>query len=256
MKTTSYLSILLLSIFLHTHLSAQIVNIEERRISGTNDSTYWYGTLRLGANMVKVKEEVVRFKGTGQIQYKKGRSMTLLLADGNFLRAGNKDFNKKLFGHLRFNYKLGETLTSEAFVQGQYNKLLLLRLRALVGTGLRFRFLKSMDGQQRVYGGMAYIYEANRFLEEIPDRNWHRLSTYVSFTFHPWEGVKLINTTYFQPVLSDFGNYRFATEWRLDTPLGKKMTFFTDFSMSIDQSLPVGAPTNTYAWLNGVAVKF
>lgn len=237
-------------------LSAQIVNIEERRITGTNDSTYWYGSLRLGGNLSKVRDDILQFNSTGHIQYKKGKSLTLLLLDGNVLRAGSTDFNKKAFAHLRHNYKIKSYLVTEVFVQAQYNKLLLIKSRTLGGAGLRFRLLKSKDGKQRIYSGVAYLYEENRFLEEVPARNWHRLSTYISFTFRPWEGVKLVNTTYYQPAFSDFSNYRFNTEWRLDTPLGKKLTFFTDFSYRSDQSLPSDAPANTYAWLNGLAFKF
>ncbi|MEZ4934041.1 MAG: hypothetical protein R2788_18190 [Saprospiraceae bacterium] len=47
-----YFALLFLS---HQAINAQIVNIEERRIKGTNDSTFWYGSLRLGANISKGK---------------------------------------------------------------------------------------------------------------------------------------------------------------------------------------------------------
>ena len=243
-------------LFLQNMLSAQIVNIEERRITGTNDSTYWYGSLRLGINISKVKDQVLQFNSTGHVQYKKGNALTLLLLDGKFLRAGNTDFSESAFAHLRSNYKLTGQIVTETYLQAQYNKLLLIELRALVGAGLRFRLLKSEDGEQRIYSGLAYLYERNQFLEGIPDRNWHRLSSYISFTFRPWEGIKLVNTTYYQPAISSFKNYRLATECRLDTPLGKRLTFFTDFTLSTDQSLPINAPTTTYSWLNGLAFKF
>ena len=255
MKTTAYLFFLILLFYQHT-LSAQIVNIEERRITGTNDSTYWYGSLRLGANVSKVKDKIFQFNSTGHLQYKRGKTLTLLLLDGKFLQAGNTDFNQSAFAHLRFNYKLTEILVAETYAQLQYNKLLLIELRALTGIGLRFQMLKSKDGQQRIYSGLSYLYEHNQFLEGVPDQSLHRLSSYISFTFRPWEGVKLVNTTYYQPSISRFANYRMATEWRLDTPLGKKLTFFTEFTFSTDQSLPVEAPTSVYAWLNGLAFKF
>ncbi|MEZ4957456.1 MAG: DUF481 domain-containing protein [Saprospiraceae bacterium] len=248
-----YFALLFLS---HQAINAQIVNIEERRIKGTNDSTFWYGSLRLGANISKVKDQVLQFNSTGHVQYKKGRSLTLLLLDGNFLRAGNRDFQEAAFSHLRFNYKLKEWLVTETFVQAQYNKLLLINLRALAGAGLRFQLLKSQDGKQRIYGGTAYLFEKNQYTDEIPNKNWHRLSSYISFTFRPSEGVTLVSTTYFQPTLSDVANYRLSTEWRLDTPLGKKLSFFSNFTFSRDKSLPDGAPRSVYAWLNGLAYKF
>lgn len=251
-----YLILFLLFACGHQMLFGQIVNIEERRIHGAADSVYWYGSLRLGANVSKVVDQIFRFNTTGHVQYKKGRSRTLMLLDGNFLRAGKKDFNETAFAHLRFNLQIKEPIEWEAFVQTQYNKLLLIELRSLIGSGLRFRLLKDQSQKNVAYLGLAYLFEYNQFLEGFGDSDLHRLSTYVSFSLHPWEGVKLVNTTYYQPAFNDFNNYRLATEWRLDTPLGKKLTFFTDLTFKADYSLPTGVPRNTYAWLNGLAFKF
>lgn len=237
-------------------VSAQIVNIEERRITGTSDTVNWYGHVRLGANVSKVKDQVLQFNATGQVQYKEGKNLALLLFNGRFLRAGNKDFNQSWFAHQRYNYKLSDKLVAEAFLQAQYNKILLIKLRALAGAGLRYRFLKSRDGRQRLYAGLAYLYEHDEFLQGAGSADRGRLSSYVSFTFRTPQGVKLVGTTYFQPALADFGNYRLSSEWRLDAPLAKKLSFFMDFTYTTDQSLPLDAPTSTYAWLNGLGYKF
>jgi hypothetical protein len=237
-------------------LVAQIVNIEEQRITGTNDSVHWYGHLRLGANLVKVQDEVLQLNANGQVEHKLGKSLLLLLLDARFLRAGGKDFNNAGFAHLRYNRKLTDPLSLEVFTQAQFNRLLFVELRALVGGGLRYRFYKSKSGKSRVYMGAAYLYEQNQFTDATDDRNWHRLSGYLSFTFRPWPGVTLISTTYFQPKITYWANHRFATECRLDTPLGKKLSFFTDFSLQTDKALPIDAPIANYAWQNGLTFKF
>ena len=242
----------LLLLFLPVFSISQIVNIEERRITGTNDTTNWYGFLRLGANLVKVKEQVLQLNATGQVQYKKDRGLILLLLDGKFLRAGNRNFNNAGFSHFRYNFKFTDQFVLEAFAQAQYNKLLLIELRALTGSGFRFRIFKDESGKNRIYAGSAYLFEHSRYIEIAGETNWHRWSNYLSFTFWPWENVKLVNTTYYQPQLGDFKNYRFSSETRLNVPLGKKLSFSIDFTYSIDQSLPIDAPVSTYAWLNGL----
>lgn len=255
LETMRHFTIFLLA-FLPSLLCAQIVNIEEQRITGTSDSVHWYGSLRFGANLVKVQEQILQLNATAQVEYKKNKSLLLLLMDGRFLRAGGKDFNNAGFSHLRYNHKLTDPLSTEVFAQAQFNKLLYIELRALGGGGLRYRIYKGDAGKNRVYFGTAYLYEHNEFTDFTDDRNWHRLSNYLSFTFRPWEGVKLVGTTYFQPQLTDWSNYRFATECRLDTPLGKKLSFFTDFSLQTDKALPRDAPIVTYTWLNGINLKF
>ncbi len=237
-------------------LSAQIVNIEEQRITGTNDSVHWYGHLRLGANFVKVQESIMQLNANAQVEHKMGKSLLLFLMDARFLRAGGTDFNNAGFAHLRYNRKLTDLLSMEFFAQAQYNRLLLVELRALGGGGLRYRLFKSASGKDRVYVGAAYLYEHNQFTDETGDRDWHRLSGYISFTFRPWAGVTLVSTTYFQPKITYWANHRFATEARLDTPLGKKLSFFTDFSLQTDKALPTDAPVSNYAWQNGLTYRF
>mgnify|MGYP001183645163 CR=1 FL=1 len=237
-------------------LFAQIVNIEEQRITGTSDSVHWYGHLRLGANLVKVQDEVLQLNANGQVEHKIGKNLLLFLLDARFLRAGGTEFNNAGFAHLRYNRKLTDPLSMEFFTQAQYNRLLFMQLRALGGGGLRYRLFKSANGKNRVYAGAAYLYEHNRFTDDTADRNWHRLSSYLSFTFRPWQGVTLVSTTYFQPKITYWSNHRFATEWRLDMPLGKKLNFFTDFTLQTDKALPVDAPVSTYAWQNGLTYKF
>ncbi|MBI1225901.1 MAG: DUF481 domain-containing protein [Bacteroidetes bacterium] len=250
-----HLAILLLAALPYL-LNAQIVNIEEQRITGTNDSVHWYGNLRLGANLIKVQEEVLQLNTTAQIEYKRGKSLLLFLLDGKFLRAGGKQFNNAGFAHLRYNRKITDPLSMEFFAQAQFNKLLYIELRALGGAGLRYRIFKNDTGKSRVYLGSAYLFEHNSFTNDTADRNWHRLSNYLSFTFRPWQGVTLVSTTYFQPQFTNWSNYRLATEARLDTPLGKKLSFFTDFSLQTDKALPIDAPDVTYAWQNGLTLKF
>ncbi len=235
---------------------AQIVNIEDRRIKSTNDSTNWYGNVQIGATFYKVRDQVLQLNGTGHVQYKHEKSLFLLLVDGSFLRAGDQDFDEKAFAHFRYNYDLSERLVAEAYTQAQYNKLLLINLRALFGAGVRYRILKSENGQQRIYGGLAYLFEHNDFLEEHGSTNWNRLSTYLSLTLRMKNGAKVVSTTYFQPQFSDFSNNRFSTETRLDSPLSTKLFFHTAFSLSMDQALPVDAPTTTYRWSNGLTYRF
>ena len=181
-------------------LFAQVVNIEEQRITGTNDSTHWYGHLRGGMSLVKVKQQSLQLQGQVKIQYKTDPHLTLLLLNINLLRAGNQDFARQAFAHLRYNYKLSETWTAEAFAQIQTSPIQLLEQRNLLGTGLRWRLLKSPNGRQRIYLGTAWLWEENRFKEGLGGSAWHRSSNYISATLRPSKQFAIIQTTNWQPV--------------------------------------------------------
>lgn len=240
---------LLISLSLH----AQIVNIEEMRITGTNDSLRWYGALKGAFVLTKVKEQTMRLHGESRVQYKRRRNIWLLLLNADFLRAGGQDFSNAAFVHLRYNYKIRTPLSWEVYGQQQTNRLLLIRSRTLLGTGLRQRFFVNRRQNSRLYLGTAWLYEQNYFVENYGQQAWQRWSNYVSITLRQQKtGTVLQGTTYWQPAFSDFRNYRFSTEWSLELPLGKHLRFSTDFAYSIDQGLPNAAPLGIYNWQNGL----
>ncbi|MDO8367053.1 MAG: DUF481 domain-containing protein [Saprospiraceae bacterium] len=234
-------------------LFSQVVNIEEQRITGTNDSMHWYGHMRGGVSLAKVQQQSLQVHGQVKVQYKDDPHLTLLLLNLNLLRAGEQDFARQAFAHLRYNYKISETWTWEAFTQVQTSPIQLLEQRNLFGTGARYRLLKSKDGRQRIYLGAAWLWEQNRFTEPLGYSSWHRSSNYISTTFRPNKKITLIQTTYWQPVLGLIRNYRLSTEWLLKVDLTKKLAFTIDFEYGIDKNLPVGAPSETYAWRNGLS---
>jgi len=236
----------------HTLLS-QVVNIEEQRITGTNDSTRWYGHLRGGVSLAKVQQQSLQLQAQVKVQYKADPHLTLLLLNVNLLRAGNQDFARQAFAHLRYNYKLSKTWTWEAFTQVQTSPIQLLEQRNLFGTGARWRLLKSKNGRQRIYLGAAWLWEHNRFTKPFEPSSWHRSSNYISTTFRPNKKMVLIQTTYWQPVLGLIRNYRLSAEWLMKVDLTKKLAFTIDFEYGIDKNLPKGAPAETYAWRNGLS---
>lgn len=245
-----------LLLLLHHFAEGQIINIEDRRIQNTNDSTHWYGSLNMGANVAKVKDQVVQINSGAHVQMLKGKSLILLLLDVRFLRAGAENFSNSGYAHLRYNRKLSGNLVLETFGQLQYNRLLLIRQRSLAGAGLRYPLFKSENGKNRMNFGLSYLYEINDFTEGNVSTDWHRLSGYISFVFQPGDGgAKFAGTTYFQPRISQWSNHRLSSEWRLTFPILEKLSFSTYFVYSADKALPVDAPTSTYSWNNGIVWK-
>lgn len=235
---------------------AQIINIEDRRIADVNDSTQWYGSLNLGANLSKVEESVVQINSGAQIQRLSGRQLFLLLLDFKFLRAGQQNFNNSGYAHLRYNLELSHNWFLEAYGQVQYNRLLLIRQRSLGGTGLRYQIAKTKNGENRLNIGLSYLYEYNDFTADFASTDWDRLSSYISFFIQPGKhGARFSGTTYFQPVITKWGNYRLSSEWRMSFPVLRKLSFTTYFIYATDTALPFEAPRNTYSWNNGIVWK-
>lgn len=249
--------VLAVSLLLVGPLAAQIVNIEEMRITGTNDSLRWYGSLKGAFNLTQVKERTTILRGEGRVQYKQQRHIALGLLHTDFLRAGNRDFVNSAFAHLRYNYKWRPALSVEVYAQQQTNRLILIQQRRLAGVGLRRRFFLNYRENSRLYLGSSYLYEWNQFIGELGLRDWHRLSNYLTLTLRnrQYKGF-LQGTTYWQPVIGWIRNYRLSTEWTLELPIGRHLRFSTDFAYSLDRSLPEAAPLQIFNWQNGLVWRW
>lgn len=234
-------------------LRGQIVNIEDLRIQTTNDSTRWYGTLRAAFNYTKVQQTVYQWQADSRIQYKRQRHIGLLLLNYNLLKAGNNDFLNSAFAHLRYNYNLTDSWVWEVYGQMQTNRLILIRNRNLVGTGLRKRLLLSADKRSRLYLGASWMWERNEFLEEPRQLSWNRLSTYISVSLRPPDSkIAFVATNYWQPVVGLIKNYRFLSDWALVMPIHRKLNFTLNFTFTREIGLPEGAPVETVNWRNGL----
>ncbi len=243
-----------LCFFLIDFTSAQIINIEELRIRGTNDSVQWYGHVNFAANLTKVTQTVSQLRADAQLEWKKKRHIILSLTNYNFVKAGNKNFVNSGFQHLRYNYKIKSFLTWECFGQIQENQIQLINLRMIAGTGLRYRLFRKHEGKSRAYVGVAYMAERNDYKNEEAVA-LHRISSYFSITYKPTKTFSFQNTTYFQPEIWRWNQLRWSSELDLDFKISSKLSFLVGATIGFDATLLAGIPKQSLSLLNGLKWK-
>lgn len=249
-----FLLLTLFTFILSLACNAQIINIEERRIRGTNDSIHWYGQVNLGMNLTKVKETIIQLNGDIQLEYKKNKSIVLSLSNYNFVKAGNKAFVNSLFQHLRYNYKIREYFTWECFGQLQQNQIQLIQMRALAGSGLRYRLFRKHNGKSRAYIGTALMGEQNVFKNK--ERHFYtRISNYFSITYKPSNSIFIQNTNYFQPSIFDFNKNRWSSETDIEFGITKKLSFRAALNLNYDATLSADIPKFSFNMMNGLRWK-
>ena len=257
MRINSVLPVLLFLFFFIGKNTAQIVNIEDRR-STLTDTSGWFGYLGLGVNLIKNNRSVTNVSGNLRAEYLQGKYRVLLLTDYNLIRADKESFIDNGFQHFRLNYKINKRLTHELFSQIQFNNQVRIKLRGLLGTGLRIRILK--EGKQKVYWGLSYMYEYNEI--EIVDEvvtifRDHRMSTYLSMTLYPFtEDFSISNTTYYQPVITNFSDVRLSSQTALRFAISKRLVFSAIFSITNDTRVPENIPATYYSLKNGIRWEF
>jgi hypothetical protein len=232
----------------------QIVNIERRRIA--TDTTGWFGSANLNFAGSKTTKSIFSLFAGGLLEYKSksDKDLWLLITEFSLITGNKEDFSNAGFGHLRYNHKLNSVVRWEAFAQVQYNGLTKINTRALVGTGARLKLTPYETA--KFYLGLSYMYEYEELFEPVDYNYDHRLSTYFTFTLLPEETVTFSSTTYVQPKLINFSDYRLSNDTNLSVGITEKLTININFKYNYDVAPPEGVPTSTYYFMNGVTVSF
>ncbi len=133
------------------------------------------------------------------------RHFGYLSANGDFAQFDSEVTVARYFVHLRYNLELASFLWGEAFAQIESDRFRKIRARELVGIGPRFALARSQSFD--VHAGTSYMPEWTQF-DDGSERFAHRWSNYLALTWSPDERVTGSHTTYFQPRIDDFGDFK------------------------------------------------
>ena len=232
-----------------------IINIEDKR-SRSTDSISWYETIDLGAYLSKNRQQVLSLTGRVQVEFAYKNKLLMSITSANFVKAGNEEFTNEGYQHIRYNHTFlrSEWLTFEIFGQIQYNELTRIKLRALAGTGFRVRILE--QEKQRAHLGLTYMYEYDEESQTEIIHQDGRLSSYLSFRIKPVGLFTIQSTTYYQPLLNDFNDFRLSSSTTADFALSDKFSLRTTYTIAFDSRVPAGAPNTVYSLGNSLAYRF
>lgn len=236
-------------------LSAQLVNIESKRMQtdsvrfSLNADFSFSHTNNDGSQVNQVDAAV-----TTQLKSKDLKKIYFLLGNYEFIDSGEKNLENSWFLHGRFNYKLNELIRLESFLQGQYNQLLIVEQRNLVGAGVRVKWVDK--NRFSGYAGNSYMYEIE-YSDRAGTTNYnHRNSTYLTLTYTAKsEKFSVTNTVYYQPLYRDPGDYRILEQFRLNLPLSKWLSVFTLYNYYFDSKTPLNSEEYTSNLNVGIGIR-
>jgi hypothetical protein len=247
------LFLILIASTLYFTAPAQIVNIESQRMH--SDTVGWLGSVGSTFSLVKNTQQILSLNANAHLQYKTQKDLYLFLASYDLLKASSSDLSNNTFIHLRYNRKLNKWLTWEVFTQLQQNAVTGIDLRSLAGTGPRFKIYKT--NKLHLYAGMAAMYEYEREAVKPPVIHKDvRSSNYFSFTYMPSSIFNLVFTTFYQPLFSNFSDYRIFNETILNIKATKHFSIITAFNYLYDAFPVQGVPKVNYTISNGFSYTF
>jgi hypothetical protein len=247
-----YFSItLLLSMAILHCIAQQVVHVENKRMSFKNQG--FSGTLDMSANFSQNVNNIFQTANGSQLQYIKNNNSVLAINSLNLTVLNEKKIINDGYQHIRYNYKVNKTVTAEAFVQGQYNEIIKINSRYLIGVGPRFTVL-SKDSV-RLFIGTLYMFE--RELETTDLLNiHHRNSTYVSFGFPLSKMIIVDFIGYFQPDMMNVSDFRTSAEAIVEMKINKRLGFRFVHGFFYDSNPPLGIRRNFYNFRNGLKYEF
>lgn len=231
---------------------SQVLDIESKRI--VTDTNGFAGSVNTSLSLVKYRDMLLNIGGKVHMQYKYNRHFFLVYNDLAFIKSGEESFQNYGLFHLLYNVKINKWLRWEAFGQLSYNELIKLRLRANAGTGPRFKI--SPLEKFRVYGGVAYMFEYEEIRDDTTINRDHRLNAYISFTIDPKKVFKMISTTYYQPNILYWTDYRISGNVVMLFHITKKLDIKLEYIYSYDSRPMPDIPDFFYTISNGIMYKF
>jgi putative salt-induced outer membrane protein YdiY len=237
--------------FFQIKITAQVINIESKRF--LQDTNGFIGKADLNFNINQNISQVISLGVNIHSQYVHNKHRILAIGDLAFIKAGKQDFVNSGYQHFRYNYKLSHILTWEAFVQAQYNRILLLDRRYLAGTGPRFKLIKQPNF--RAYTAVLYMYEYQSQNNDSIEAYNNRISSYLTLSLSS-KKVEFTSTTFYQPNLANFNDFRIANDTAFEIIITGHFNFKVGFNLLYDTKQPIGIPDLTYILKNGLSYKF
>ncbi|PKD20636.1 hypothetical protein APR41_13250 [Salegentibacter salinarum] len=235
---------------------AQLVNIETKRLQ--IDSTRFVLNADFAFNHSNndgVSVNQINGTLTTQLKSKNLKRTYLFLGNYRLIDSDAGNLQNSWFLHTRFNYKLSSKLSFESFLQGQYNQLLVVEQRNLVGAGLRLNWVdrKNFTG----YLGNSYMYEVEYSDRAGTTEYNHRNSTYFSVSYlSKSKKFSVTNTVYYQPLYKNLKDYRLLEQFRLDIPLADWFKVFTIYDYYFDSKTPLNTREYTSQLQIGIGFSF
>jgi len=234
---------------------SQVVNIETLRKA--SDSTTWTGSVSLYVSLIKNKNDIFRIANKAHVQYNDQTNLWLFVNDLNLEKVEGNSLVNRGTQHLRYNRKITDRVKWEAFGQVQYDAISQIDFRGIIGTGPRFKLSKNEN--YLFYLGTLIMYEYEKASNVVSDRIQKdvRGSAYLSFSLYPTETISIISTSYCQPKLDGFSDYRLSSNTSILFEIFKDFAFKTNFNYFYD-AFPVSSsiPKTQFELTNGLIYSF
>ena len=243
---------LFLLIIVHTLSYGQLVNIENQRVQ--SDSVRIVTIIDLQYNYQNNNNEelsLVNFSATHQYKTKNLKNYFLLLGNIDYSLANGEELSNSGLIHFRYNRKLNKKIRLEAFTQYQYNRILGVESRNLIGIGPRYKINKSE--KTVFYIGSLLMQEFEKASDNTKTMSYQRLSNYLSLSIkNKAKTLEFTAVVYYQPNINLWKDYRISSQASLAFNITSKVQFVNSINYGYDSCAPTNVSKKNIVLTNGL----
>jgi len=231
---------------------AQTVIMEDQGLAEQLDG--WQAGTDLDFYTSKSKTAFYNIGFGTQILYRKQQCIYKLLNETDFLFSDDDDFEKKSYTHLRFSYVLNPVVKWEWFTQGQFDEILKIKLRGLIGTGPEFDIL--LRESYKIQIGALYMFEYEEEDGTGLINRHHRASLNLFGSLKLSQSATGTIVNYYQPRLDQFSDYRVSSGASLALHVSNAVLIKITGAFTYDQKPVIGGTEKlTYKIKTGIGFK-
>lgn len=246
-------NLLLFTLIIINPLSyGQLVNIENQRIQSDSIRTITIVDLQYSYQNNNNEElSLVNFSATHQYKTKNLKNYFLSLGNIDYSLANGEELSNSGLIHFRYNRKLNKKLRIEAFTQYQYNKILGIESRSLIGVGPRYKINKSE--KTVFYIGSLLMQEFEKTPDNLNILSYQRLSNYLSLSIkNKAKTLEFTSVVYYQPNINLWEDYRISSQTSLAFNITSKVQFVNNINYGYDSYAPTNVSKKNIILLNGL----
>ncbi len=195
-----------------------------------------------------------------KLQWAKDKNIDFILMSYSYGETSDVRDENESFVHLRHIHQRNKRFAWEAFSQFSSDEFTRLKLRGLLGGGARLT-LGEISDQRAFYLGVGGFYERERLDIDATSNadeksNTVRGNTYLVAKHQFNNQVSLVSSTYYQPALDEFSDFRAIEDVSLVSNLTNDMAFRVGLKIEYDSEPPLNVDETDTTIHVGLSLHF
>lgn len=230
-----------------------IVNIEKINIK--TDENAMQGEFGLDFSGATGNSDIEAVAMAGRLQWN-NRSTQFVVLKYEYAKSEGVLSADKTFFHYRYVDQADARISPEVFLQVENDEFKLLKLRALVGAGYRFKLhTDNKDSHSRLGLGLFYSEEEYNDVASSTEQVT-RLNLYYTYQLKLKNSVNFITTTYYQPDLENTSDFRALEQLSFEFSLSDDLLYFITVDISYDNDPVDQLDKNDTSYKSGIKYRF